>query len=1064
MSVFDLPRIHFRGLCRVHAPTVQADRFPLVDLAAQQVYWDGQRVLPNVEPVAFHERLLTETLRYDAAGQLNERGPFSLATGWDFGGNGHLSWEETRVSAVELALGEFAEDPLLGSSLDLWGHHNPVLGTTVNRARLLRGDLTDPATTMVLAGQFALGRRAASVQHPYALLADLDGYQVARWVNPQRNAAPFDHAMREALSTSFVFQFVIPAARCRWADTPPGSVLKRLERLLTNGQFGGLVVQYTIFNMGHPVAPNSPYFYELMGTLAPWRASEAVSLPAGRHLRSVSSAFGAASVGFAADRVDWNLMGALPYQCAQPQLADGRRTPELGALQDLGTLTLRTASAKTLLAQLPAQLYASSLYWQSSGLLASQLLAPSVPDEPLELVTTTAPGQEIVLAREEELLCESDPAYLWLEHRHPERPGVTDKTARLRFFQRGKPAHEVPLCLQSQLNPAGFSLAAAREKAAGTTPVLFATRAAGAFNPAHTCQTDADGYVALQLRGVASGVGRILITPNAALLPGNDLPLFQQPTASPYFRVLPNDWALEKVTDEQVDFPFLYANVLHYYELLYPFMRDAVFSLQDECKCETYARLMWQMCDPEYQDKTFYMPPTRDLSLPKSRLFLAYLKNVQRVRYVETVSCAAAAVTTASGFATRAELVEAVSTAVSVELSIMLQYLYAAFTLPNHKSGCEYVRRGDWTAEQLRLVAGDGQEKRDYGWRGLLLHIAHEEMIHYLVANNLLMSLGEGFHHGLGEDFAPRLALGLDLHSAFEPFSGTALERFLHFETPSFVDPRLAGNRTQLRDLTSVGELYLTIRQSFVDHPEWITVGPGQAGGEHHLFLARRTDQKHPDYQLQVYDQPSALHAIDNLMEQGEGLSLDSPSFADSHFQHFRRCAAAWGAQQTRRPWFPAYPALTNPRLCANQPGMVEVTGKAARAVLELFNECFWISMQLMSEHFTHNAAGSLRRSRLMNASIDFMTGLMRPLGEVLVTMPSGVKGKTAGPSFELPRPLTRFESYEDGCQAMAAHCLRLRAQAAALTPWVGRAERELLEFYTNMFTELAAGRLSRFA
>src|ERR1051326_1330950 len=119
MSVFDLPRIHFRGLCRVHAPTVQADRFPLVDLATQQVYWDGQPVLPGVEPVAFHERLLTETPRYGAAGQLSERGPFSLATGWDFGGNGHTSWEEARVTAVELSPGEFVEDALLGSSLDL---------------------------------------------------------------------------------------------------------------------------------------------------------------------------------------------------------------------------------------------------------------------------------------------------------------------------------------------------------------------------------------------------------------------------------------------------------------------------------------------------------------------------------------------------------------------------------------------------------------------------------------------------------------------------------------------------------------------------------------------------------------------------------------------------------------------------------------------------------------------------------------------------------------------------------------------------------------------------------
>jgi hypothetical protein len=47
-----------------------------------------------------------------------------------------------------------------------------------------------------------------------------------------------------------------------------------------------------------------------------------------------------------------------------------------------------------------------------------------------------------------------------------------------------------------------------------------------------------------------------------------------------------------------------------------------------------------------------------------------------------------------------------------------------------------------------------------------------------------------------------------------------------------------------------------------------------------------------------------------------------------------------------------------------------------------------------------------------MNMAIEVMTGVMRPLAEVLVTLPSGRRGRTAGPSFELeslpgyvPRP-----------------------------------------------------------
>ena len=37
-----------------------------------------------------------------------------------------------------------------------------------------------------------------------------------------------------------------------------------------------------------------------------------------------------------------------------------------------------------------------------------------------------------------------------------------------------------------------------------------------------------------------------------------------------------------------------------------------------------------------------------------------------------------------------------------------------------------------------------------------------------------------------------------------------------------------------------------------------------------------------------------------------------------------------------------------------------------------------------------------------MNGAIDVMTGIMRPLAELLVTLPSGHRGTTAGPSFEL--------------------------------------------------------------
>jgi hypothetical protein len=79
------------------------------------------------------------------------------------------------------------------------------------------------------------------------------------------------------------------------------------------------------------------------------------------------------------------------------------------------------------------------------------------------------------------------------------------------------------------------------------------------------------------------------------------------------------------------------------------------------------------------------------------------------------------------------------------------------------------------------------------------------------------------------------------------------------------------------------------------------------------------------------------------------------------------------------------------------------VTVPDTRAAMELFNECYFMMLQLMVQHFGAQPDASLRRSVLMNHAIDVMTGMMRPLAELVVTMPSGRKGRTAGPSFELP-------------------------------------------------------------
>ena len=118
---------------------------------------------------------------------------------------------------------------------------------------------------------------------------------------------------------------------------------------------------------------------------------------------------------------------------------------------------------------------------------------------------------------------------------------------------------------------------------------------------------------------------------------------------------------------------------------------------------------------------------------------------------------------------------------------------------------------------------------------------------------------------------------------------------------------------------------------------------------------------------------------------------------------------------------------------------------------MRLFNDSYFEMLQLMVQHFGGRAEESLRRSPLMNGAIDVMTGMMRPLAELLVTMPSGRKAKTAGPSFELdtqPGYLPRPDV------AMRAVALRLEALAedAGKSPLVPARVAEMSAFLADQF------------
>ncbi|MFF0754149.1 ferritin-like domain-containing protein [Streptomyces sp. NPDC004267] len=1073
MSVFDTPRVYFAGTARTGLPTGPrgAARAGLLDLATHTVlapdgHADGHAGVPAAD---FHALL-------------GERG----ALGGHFSGNGHFS-VDARVTAVE-GTDRSAGDALVGRAVDLWGHYNPYLGTTANRARVFDVDPASAWTTTLMTGRFALGRAGRSHDSGHVCLGDVTGFQPPRW-----------HVF--APSPAVLHQFAVPAGPALDWPAGPGSgagsgsgsgsgdVSAAAAALRAAAEaHGGLLVQFTLEAAGAPGSPghgyegpgDAPQRWRLRGVIAPWRPEEPRTHPAGRLLVP----YGRTGRDLPAARIcsvrvtDHEAVFNLPF---------GRPGPVGGALE------LRTAGTDEPVAVLPAG------GGDDPVVVAVPVTGPGAAraaGEGLCLVGAAGPGGpgRVVWLRERERVVVTDEAALLVEHPDRERGEDHAVEVAVRARVRGRPAAHETVTVRQFANPRALPRdpVAARPDARGEELRIVELRPGrladakedpgaepAGFGDTCALVTDERGRGWFTLRGARAGTARLLLTADAGELP----PCPRESPASVTYddgdalgwwagaggaqvRVLPDDWPLDAVLKEEATFELLHREVFAVYEQLYPFMRDEVFSLADRCKVETYAKLIWQMCDPANRDRTYYMPPSRDLTLPKARLLLKYLRARSAADAVLPVTVPSPAAP-APRITTRAQLRAALWQAVTVELATSLQYLYAGYSLPTHGAGFAYVRRGVWTPRQLRLACGDGGETLSRGIRDSLFHVAREEMIHFLVVNNILMAMGEPFHVP-AIDFGTPGRLPLSLDFALEPLDLGSVRRFVAIERPE----RLAGGAGasscrggEGAPFGSPSELYAAIRDGLTRVPDLFLVERGRGGGEHHLFLGRAVDARHPDYQLEVDDLPSALFAVDFVTEQGEGGVLDAPGLApESHHDTFVRLGEllmterADGPGGQGGPWHPAYPALRNPTLDPAHPGRAAVRDPHAREVMRLFNRCYFLMLQLMVQHFAESPDASLRRSRLMNAAIDVMTGMMRPLAELLVTLDSGWRGRTAGPSFELEEPPVALARPDVARRAFAMRFGHLARMAGECAEVPGRVP-ELMTFYAEQFRADRAGR-----
>src|SRR5687767_4700462 len=300
----------------------------------------------------------------------------------------------------------------------------------------------------------------------------------------------------------------------------------------------------------------------------------------------------------------------------------------------------------------------------------------------------------------------------------------------------------------------------------------------------------------------------------------------------------------------------------------------------------------------------------------------------------------------------RSQLIYLLTEAAELEHSILCCYLFASFSMK------EDVNEGI-SSEQLELVMK---------WRDLLGGIAVQEMIHFATACNLLTAIGGSPQlrrpnlPTSPRAYPPRFQLRL------MPFSLEAIDQFVSLEQPESVWEasqgeyratavpldRLSDIFSSERNYATVGELYRGIQ----DGLSYLS----QKLGEQELFVGPPGAQTADAFfslpgLIPVHDLASALAAINVIVEQGEGASMDAE---DSHYKRFVRIRDEYRDVVTSDPEFqPARPVVVNPHamLPSDLGSDAEVSlidDPLSVDVGNLFDASYELMVQLLGRLFLH--------------------------------------------------------------------------------------------------------------
>jgi Ferritin-like len=300
-------------------------------------------------------------------------------------------------------------------------------------------------------------------------------------------------------------------------------------------------------------------------------------------------------------------------------------------------------------------------------------------------------------------------------------------------------------------------------------------------------------------------------------------------------------------------------------------------------------------------------------------------------------------------------IVELLHGAAEIEHSLLVQYLYAAYSLETNPDRLDR----DAPSDAINLIRM---------WRDSIVTIAVQEMGHLLTIQNLLHFVGGPLNFER-EDFPFKSEL-YPFHFALRPLDRTTLAMYIVAEMPLDPSPEIfppevadavAKELQEQEDcINRVGMLYERLAEHFSKLDDRVFRPESLA------FQARRLDWGGDSELLvrEIASRQGALDAIEEIGRQGEGFSG-----RDDRESHFSRFVAIFRHREFPDPaqgrgWVPTRRVATNPRTTRlvlpdnAREGLRPIDADSLSAVQIVADETLW-----WARLFTFDTACSCTRS-----------------------------------------------------------------------------------------------------